>query len=139
MIRRPPRSTLFPYTTLFRSPAHLRRGEDGGNVEIALFRRRRTDAERLVRESDVQRVRVRGGMHGDGLHAELARRADHPQRDLTPVGDEDAVKHSSSSPNMYSLKTQSLSRLRRPRLSRTYGAAAATRARGGRSARPIRS
>src|SRR2546425_6016724 len=24
MIRRPPRSTLFPYTTLFRSPAHLR-------------------------------------------------------------------------------------------------------------------
>src|SRR5687768_17783699 len=25
MIRRPPRSTLFPYTTLFRSPAHLAR------------------------------------------------------------------------------------------------------------------
>src|SRR5260370_15641688 len=24
MIRRPPRSTLFPYTTLFRSPANLR-------------------------------------------------------------------------------------------------------------------
>src|SRR3712207_8550427 len=23
MIRRPPRSTLFPYTTLFRSPAHI--------------------------------------------------------------------------------------------------------------------
>src|SRR3712207_8563365 len=26
MIRRPPRSTLFPYTTLFRSPSHLLRG-----------------------------------------------------------------------------------------------------------------
>src|SRR3712207_7845569 len=25
MIRRPPRSTLFPYTTLFRSPGHPRR------------------------------------------------------------------------------------------------------------------
>src|SRR5258707_8519204 len=25
MIRRPPRSTLFPYTTLFRSPLHLER------------------------------------------------------------------------------------------------------------------
>src|SRR5688572_31069719 len=25
MIRRPPRSTLFPYTTLFRSPAPMRR------------------------------------------------------------------------------------------------------------------
>src|SRR5260221_7415891 len=34
MIRRPPRSTLFPYTTLFRSPAHRARApghqaEDG--------------------------------------------------------------------------------------------------------------
>src|SRR5258707_6849824 len=26
MIRRPPRSTLFPYTTLFRSPAAITRG-----------------------------------------------------------------------------------------------------------------
>src|SRR3712207_6955549 len=26
MIRRPPRSTLFPYTTLFRSPASVQRG-----------------------------------------------------------------------------------------------------------------
>src|SRR5438094_4910628 len=26
MIRRPPRSTLFPYTTLFRSPTERRRG-----------------------------------------------------------------------------------------------------------------
>src|SRR5207247_6742830 len=30
MIRRPPRSTLFPYTTLFRSPSQLvRRGHNG--------------------------------------------------------------------------------------------------------------
>src|SRR5256885_7319273 len=32
MIRRPPRSTLFPYTTLFRS---IQRGGDGGNGESA--------------------------------------------------------------------------------------------------------
>src|SRR2546426_3190625 len=37
MIRRPPRSTLFPYTTLFRSPAALRtaeerQGEGAGSV-----------------------------------------------------------------------------------------------------------
>src|SRR2546427_6727542 len=37
MIRRPPRSTLFPYTTLFRSHAHLVRGAvvhegDGGGI-----------------------------------------------------------------------------------------------------------
>src|SRR3989442_11876501 len=28
MIRRPPRSTLFPYTTLFRSRSHLANGEN---------------------------------------------------------------------------------------------------------------
>src|SRR2546427_7501658 len=30
MIRRPPRSTLFPYTTLFRSPVHLPGPEQPG-------------------------------------------------------------------------------------------------------------
>src|SRR3712207_9139408 len=33
MIRRPPRSTLFPYTTLFRSHAPLGRGARGGAGE----------------------------------------------------------------------------------------------------------
>src|SRR3712207_7450546 len=42
MIRRPPRSTLFPYTTLFRSPRlpdELRevRGLDGVHSQAALF------------------------------------------------------------------------------------------------------
>src|SRR5260370_3937784 len=36
MIRRPPRSTLFPYTTLFRSPEHpagcVRLGVDQGGI-----------------------------------------------------------------------------------------------------------
>src|SRR5688572_33419250 len=31
MIRRPPRSTLFPYTTLFRSPGAHRRRHPGGH------------------------------------------------------------------------------------------------------------
>src|SRR3712207_8766551 len=36
MIRRPPRSTLFPYTTLFRSPgARLRRGVGSLGVAVA--------------------------------------------------------------------------------------------------------
>src|SRR3989441_2368355 len=35
MIRRPPRSTLFPYTTLFRSPGTLRRGGLRGAREPA--------------------------------------------------------------------------------------------------------
>src|SRR3712207_7492692 len=42
MIRRPPRSTLFPYTTLFRSPHRhegvpVIRGGDGNGVEVAVF------------------------------------------------------------------------------------------------------
>src|SRR5256885_10664269 len=32
MIRRPPRSTLFPYTTLFRSPDRAVRRRDGGSL-----------------------------------------------------------------------------------------------------------
>src|SRR5438477_4950452 len=41
MIRRPPRSTLFPYTTLFRSQAHVIQG----NLRIST--QRREDAEKL--------------------------------------------------------------------------------------------
>src|SRR6266498_5286460 len=43
MIRRPPRSTLFPYTTLFRSRAN-ERGELGGQVlQAGLIRVRQGD------------------------------------------------------------------------------------------------
>src|SRR2546430_12470488 len=35
MIRRPPRSTLFPYTTLFRSPVHIQQVEQLGHVGAA--------------------------------------------------------------------------------------------------------
>src|SRR6266705_4549645 len=35
MIRRPPRSTLFPYTTLFRSPAEHAVGDDLGDPDLA--------------------------------------------------------------------------------------------------------
>src|SRR6266496_4484603 len=48
MIRRPPRSTLFPYTTLFRSGRRLRRRSDAhGRHERQAARRRR--AARLPR------------------------------------------------------------------------------------------
>src|SRR3712207_7212730 len=47
MIRRPPRSTLFPYTTLFRSCLALIGDADGG--------------EALVAEADGHVLRLRGG------------------------------------------------------------------------------
>src|SRR3712207_8101036 len=37
MIRRPPRSTLFPYTTLFRSDKLLKGLEDAGLAEIPVL------------------------------------------------------------------------------------------------------
>src|SRR5690349_23152115 len=53
MIRRPPRSTLFPYTTLFRS-------ESEATVDVEVRERDRASAERDDgREDDVHRRRVR--------------------------------------------------------------------------------
>src|SRR3989442_15406915 len=68
MIRRPPRSTLFPYTTLFRSGP---------------------DRVRLVGHEHMRRLAVRLGEDRDGRDAELAARADHAHGDLAAVRDED--------------------------------------------------
>src|SRR3712207_6905490 len=66
MIRRPPRSTLFPYTTLFRSPGHqgVRHGErpDAGTVERACLQ----DVAGVVRAA--------GPGHGEWKDARAARR-----------------------------------------------------------------
>src|SRR5215204_2779830 len=69
MIRRPPRSTLFPYTTLFRSPRREGIGE-GADAERGLLRvlRARILAQQAVwRLADrLRRVRRRtGGRAGD--------------------------------------------------------------------------
>src|SRR3712207_7414915 len=57
MIRRPPRSTLFPYTTLFRSEPHHRerRARDGDAPEGAQLRARR--------RVPVQQHRLHAGGH----------------------------------------------------------------------------
>src|SRR3712207_6897176 len=58
MIRRPPRSTLFPYTTLFRSGSiRLAAGVGGG------------DSTRLVAAGGGGGVRVRGGQGYWGRHS----------------------------------------------------------------------
>src|SRR3712207_7270173 len=46
MIRRPPRSTLFPYTTLFRSPSHRRRPGRRPCTRDAHARGRQSDGRR---------------------------------------------------------------------------------------------
>src|SRR5260221_1650008 len=65
MIRRPPRSTLFPYTTLFRSDRkhHVLGGDARGEhaVDLDLHRSRLRLRERLSREHvlDLRRSRRR--------------------------------------------------------------------------------
>src|SRR3712207_7638278 len=48
MIRRPPRSTLFPYTTLFRSPRHAHRALLGARLAVGHARERGRLLERAV-------------------------------------------------------------------------------------------
>src|SRR5688572_32180815 len=54
MIRRPPRSTLFPYTTLFRSAACLREERPGRRRRHGVGRR-----DRRLRRKDRERGRQR--------------------------------------------------------------------------------
>src|SRR2546430_16888139 len=65
MIRRPPRSTLFPYTTLFRSEL-LGGLTDGHRAadDVAPGRLQRPDLEQ--RRLDVARVGLRHRLHGEG-------------------------------------------------------------------------
>src|SRR3712207_8557793 len=51
MIRRPPRSTLFPYTTLFRSPDHQPPGPDEADGADAATGGRRRELERRRRQA----------------------------------------------------------------------------------------
>jgi hypothetical protein len=75
------------------APGGLRRGDQIRDPEIALAGGRRADADRLIRERDVERLVVRGRVDGDGLDSQLVERADHTDRDLAPVGDEDPGEH----------------------------------------------
>src|SRR5256885_11179558 len=61
MIRRPPRSTLFPYTTLFRSVRHFEAGDHPQRRRLAATRRaeQREELARLHHEVDaIDHVRL---------------------------------------------------------------------------------
>src|SRR2546430_12232779 len=86
MIRRPPRSTLFPYTTLFRSVDRLQRA--------VLLQCDRAHAKRLDRGAaqagrpgrlDAVRQRWRRARRSRGVHAAGARRGVRAQRKQSPV------------------------------------------------------
>src|SRR3712207_8591907 len=63
MIRRPPRSTLFPYTTLFRSQPGVLRGDPGrAGVGVALLRLDAADRQHRL-AGDVDHVAAEGERH----------------------------------------------------------------------------
>src|SRR3712207_7008351 len=72
MIRRPPRSTLFPYTTLFRSPAGGSAARDlwcPREPALLLDRRGRTDGQRQApRTPGSDRAGVRRGRRRSEEH-----------------------------------------------------------------------
>ena len=70
----------------------LRRRHDRWNMQVTAERRRRADAHRFVGEADVKRARVGLGVDGDRGDAELAACADHAERDLTAVRDQDLLE-----------------------------------------------
>src|SRR5689334_24713020 len=97
MTRLPPRSTLFPYTTLFRSVAHLAQRELGDVRARAV---RRGDAgRRSVRDLDGRRAREL---------SRAGRRADAPRDDQRRVPDRKSTRlnssHSSISYAVFCLK-----------------------------------
>src|SRR3712207_7041709 len=72
MIRRPPRSTLFPYTTLFRSP-----------------RRRGTPARRGLRDAEPVEQRVVGAPRAAHAHGQVEVHAHaHLALELAPRSEE---------------------------------------------------
>src|SRR3712207_7435484 len=77
MIRRPPRSTLFPYTTLFRSEYLITELEAAENVEVRLNTRvvdggGRGRLERLVLEDTASRTTETGDRKSTRLNSSHA-------------------------------------------------------------------
>src|SRR2546426_10204435 len=96
MIRRPPRSTLFPYTTLFRSdvgPLAARLGEEPPEQEFHADGIDRRDAERVA---DCAVGRRAAPLHEDVVRAAVLDDVPHDQevaREVEAPDDVDLVGH----------------------------------------------
>ncbi len=68
-------------------------GKDRGDVEVGVAGRGRPDAHAFVGEAHMHGIAVGGRVDGDRLDAELLAGAQHAERDLAPVRDQDLVEH----------------------------------------------
>src|SRR5438132_14311805 len=100
MTRRPPRSTLFPYTTLFRSEPERGAGAGGRPVEVRLQERQvdRTDPLRQrapandLGEGGTQRIRILLEREPDGRPPPLEPGDRAAHRRLSPASDVDVQR-----------------------------------------------
>src|SRR2546430_11872853 len=58
MIRRPPRSTLFPYTTLFRSCSVPRRSPKPGSTSGTCKQKIKSTSHSLAQTTSLRRIRI---------------------------------------------------------------------------------
>jgi hypothetical protein len=67
--------------------------DDGRDRQIALRRRVRPDADAFVGHADMHGIGIGDGMNGDRLDAHFLAGADHTERNLAPVRDQDLCEH----------------------------------------------
>src|SRR2546423_15218907 len=84
MIRRPPRSTLFPYTTLFRSQRQIRKGYTPFTGRTVTFVRDERERERIL-AGPPARIISSSGMLTGGPSAWYATRLPPPEDASLPI------------------------------------------------------
>src|SRR2546422_3248647 len=92
MIRRPPRSTLFPYTTLFRSPSrgrHYRRCPQGGDRTDGPLR----PGARAPRQGDRRRSEEHTSELQSRLHLVCRLLLEKKKKRVDTSGNDDNTQH----------------------------------------------
>src|SRR6478609_6269166 len=79
-------------------PSDFGRRNQVGNSQVGLAAGWRSDAHIIIGETYVQRLAIGLTVHRHGLHIELATGAYHPKCNLTPIGNEDLLKHDRPGP-----------------------------------------
>ena len=75
------------------APVIARRRQDGRDIQIAVAGGGRPDADGLVGEPHMHRMRIGGRMHRDGLDPHFVAGAVDAQRDLAAIGDQHLFEH----------------------------------------------